>query len=233
MKKLIAILIFLTVCMHGCTILYANKKGQQELLILPTFSYFSDANQLSMGANIEEIWKDVVGYEGLYQISNLGRVKRIVSVRCRVERYLCLETDKDGYLICSLSKNSVLKKRKVHRLVAEHFIANPENKAQVNHKKGIKKDNRASELEWVTNTENMRHAVRLGLRNVDHLIAYHKGRTRSQHASAKVVKQYDLNGNFIKSYPCVLDAIDETGVSQISSCARGVQKTAGGYKWSY
>lgn len=112
-----------------------------------------------------EIWKSISGYEGLYEVSNLGDVRsldRIVQSRwgdCKIKgRILKPGTIKQGYLFVVLCKDSVMKSFRVSRLVALAHIPNPENKPEVNHKKGIKKDNRVSELEWSTPSENVIHA---------------------------------------------------------------------------
>jgi NUMOD4 motif/HNH endonuclease len=110
-----------------------------------------------------ELWKDVKGYEGLYQVSNQGRVKslRKMSGSCyRKERILKTQTrlTKDGYCRASLNRHGKARDVRVNRLVAEIFLPNPENKPTVNHKNGIKSDNRVENLEWETREENMQHA---------------------------------------------------------------------------
>lgn len=102
-----------------------------------------------------EIWKDIKGYEGDYQISNLGRVK---SLKYKKERILKYFFDKDGYKNLTLTKNGKAKKKKIHRLVAECFIKNPFNKPDVNHIDLDKSNNNVSNLEWVNKRENMKHA---------------------------------------------------------------------------
>lgn len=105
----------------------------------------------------KEVWKPIEGYEGLYEVSNMGRVK---SLKCGGVRILKPGFDNHGYLKVGLYKNGSNATKKIHRLVATHYIPNPSNLPQVNHKKGIKTDNRASELEWVTNRENTSHGKR-------------------------------------------------------------------------
>lgn len=104
-----------------------------------------------------EIWKDVVGYEKLYQVSNLGRVKN-ANDKILKGGYL-----NKRYLAVGLTKNGLLKTMTIHRLVAIAFIPNPENKLQVNHKDGVKKNNNANNLEWNTHSENTFHAYKNNL----------------------------------------------------------------------
>ena len=106
-----------------------------------------------------EIWKDVEGYESLYQISNFGRIRKFSK-----NRILILSVwDSDGYNSITLSKDNSPLSFLVHRLVAQAFIPNPENKPQVNHIDGNKKNNHVENLEWVTASENMQHAYDNGL----------------------------------------------------------------------
>lgn len=113
----------------------------------------------------EEIWKDISNYEGLYQISNLGRVKTLArKINCQgrihnlKEKILKDAPDSAGYRLVVLCKNGTKKTHRIHRLVAEAFISNPDNKKLVNHKNLIKHDNNLSNLEWNTYRENLIHS---------------------------------------------------------------------------
>lgn len=112
-----------------------------------------------------ETWKDIFGYEGLYQISNRGRLKSLVGGWRKSEKILKSCHNTDGYLIIGLYKDKKRKTKRVARLIAEAFISNPNNKPQINHKNGIKTDDRIDNLEWVTSSENHQHAFRVGIKS--------------------------------------------------------------------
>ena len=140
---------------------------------------------------MKEIWKDIYGYENKYQISNKGNVKSLClyvkTVKVNREKLLKFFLDIRGYQIVTLSKNSKLKHFRIHKLVAEAFINNINNKPYINHKDGIKTNNRIGNLEWVTQSENEKHAFRIGLKN-------HKG---EKHPSNKLTwKDVDLIRSF-------------------------------------
>ena len=146
-----------------------------------------------------------------------GRVKSFprAGTRTKEERILKPSISKKGYYKVILFKNNESKTFRVNRLVAEAFIPNPEGKEQVNHKRGIKSDNRASELEWNTCSENIQHAIKTGLR------------------PTKTVIQYNKEMVFIKEWSSIKDASKEINTTHITECCKGQRKTAGGYIWRY
>lgn len=144
-------------------------KKTAALLILTAFSYLYHAKSKDMVNIHEEIWKDVVGYEGTYQISNTGRLKSLTRAIPRQGRTFTKQgifykpcPDKDGYLNSQLSLNGSYKRLSIHRIVALAFLPNPENKPFINHINCIVSDNRVENLEWVTPKENTAHAIKLG-----------------------------------------------------------------------
>lgn len=138
-----------------------------------------------------EVWKSVVDYEGLYEISNYGRLVSYYKKNGRgvleSPRFLKGKIDKDGYLEYALSKNREMKHKRSHRLVAETFIPNPFNKPEVNHIDGIKLNNHVSNLEWVNASENGIHKYKNGLGE--------KARDIASITHGRACKLIDVNSN--------------------------------------
>ena len=178
--------------------------------------------------NISEVWKDIKGYEGLYQVSNLGRVKSLERIVIRKnglkqtirKRILKPQIDQGNYLRVGLNSNGKRKYFFVHRLVCEAFHENSENKPCVNHIDENKANNTASNLEWCTVKENCNH----GTRN-----------ERRAKAQSKPVGQYSFEGKLIKVWQSTNEVERLLGFehSAISAVARGERKTAYGYVWKY
>ena len=166
---------------------------------------------------IEE-FKEIIGYEGLYWISNLSNVKSKFK-----QLKLCI--NKDGYYVVNLCKENHTKTFNVHKLVALHFIDNPNNLPQVNHKDECKTNNCVTNLEWCTQQQNHDY----GTRNE------RTGRSQMNKQGSKALLQYDLQGNFIKEFPSVSEASRELGKSQanISRCANGFKNQAYGFIWKF
>ena len=134
---------------------------------------------------MKEIWKDIDGYEGFYQVSNYGRVRsfktRGISGKKKKTPAIKKDNpDKDGYPQFGLSHNGKYYSHKAHRLVAKAFIPNPENKSQVNHIDGDKTNNRSSNLEWATRSENMSHSYDNG---------FHVGQKGELRYNSKLTKE--------------------------------------------
>ena len=169
-----------------------------------------------------EIWKDIAGYEGLYQVSNLGRVR---SVKHGKIRLLKLGTDGHGYFQIKFSRGGKMKEFPVHRLVAEAFIPNPSNFPVVNHKDENPANNTVNNLEWCTVKYNTNYGSCQGRRSAKILNG----------PLAKAVLQYDKSGNLVSEWPSVLEVQRQTGFvqSSISRCCLGKHKSAYGYIWKY
>lgn len=139
----------------------------------------------------DELWKPVPGYEEYYEVSSLGRVKRIKGGSGTQVGKILKPWPLDGYLYLFLSINSKTKQIPIHRLVCSAFHENPENKSEVNHINGHRYDNRAENLEWVTHQENMQHAWKTGLQIMTEetkkkMSESHKGKIRSEETRKKL-----------------------------------------------
>lgn len=178
-----------------------------------------------------EVWKDIVGYEGLYQVSNLGRVKsceKMIShfrggLRKLKEKERKLVFDSDGYLVVDLYKNGKGKMNKVHRLVALAFIQNTENKKCVNHKNGIKSDNKVENLEWCTDSENQFHAFATGLKkpNINN--------------EKSVLMYSNDNGDFIMEFKSIAKASAYLNCKggDVTNVLKGRQKSVRNHTFQY
>lgn len=190
----------------------------------------------------QEIWKDIKGFEGLYQISNLGRAKsldRIILTKNNKKQFykgiiLKQTPDKKGYFRIKISKNNKIFTKQIHTLVAQAFIPNIKNKKEVNHKDLNKQNNCITNLEWVSRKENMQHAFQNGVLNnfYEKSKKYNKEKCQNKYG---YIYQYDKEMNYINKYPSAKVASEITGVyaRTILACINNEpnRKTAGGYIW--
>ena len=167
-----------------------------------------------------EEWRDVAGYEGLYQVSSEGRVKSLERKGRKSERILKPGVRSKGYLFVVLCAGGKSRMFSVHRLVCTAFHDNPENKLDVNHINENKTDNRIENLEWSTRKENLNH----GTRN-----------ERAAKTRSKPVAQYTLDGELVKIWPSTIEVQRKTGFGCGSICksAKGKYKQAYGFRWKY
>lgn len=179
-----------------------------------------------------ELWKDIKNYEGLYQVSNLGRVKSVkrdvVSKKGQImrieEKIKTLSNNGKGYLVATLYKNGKSDRLYVHRLVCDAFIPNVNNHPCVNHKDENRQNNNVENLEWCTYSyNNTYNDIRKRI-----LQTYNKNAKNK-----KKVFQFTLDGEFIKEYSGCRVAERTTGLKSIHHCLSGRYKQSGGYLWSY
>lgn len=178
---------------------------------------------------MNEIWKDIDGYEGLYQVSNLGRVKSLNYNHTRKEKILKfgkISKNRD-YLQVNLCKNGKVKRHLVHILVAQAFIPNPKNLPQVNHKDEDKTNNCVDNLEWISRKENCNYGTR-NLRISEKL---------TNGICSKKIYQYSLDGTFISEWPSAHEIERQTSFasSSIYKVCNGKHKhkSAYGFVWRY
>lgn len=168
----------------------------------------------------EEKWKNIVGYEGLYQISNLGNIKSLNYKNTDEEKILKTKKNRGGYLLVGLYKNGKQKYYTVHRLVAEAFIPNPNNLPQVNHKDEDKTNNRVENLEWCSPQYNINY----GNRN-----------EKMAKSRSIPILQFNLDGEFIKKWESGTQVQKDLGFdnSSITKCCKGKLKSIYGFIWRY
>jgi hypothetical protein len=192
-----------------------------------------------------EKWVPVKGYEGFYEVSSEGRIKSVPHrVKSRGGKYrvspgrvLKISLHRDGYIKAALCKRGIIKTFQVHRIVAEAFIANRSKAPQVNHKNGVKSDNRLENLEWCTRSENQQHAFRVLKRK--HSTPPH--RSGADHYLAKGIRQMGLDGKVIREWGSVCEAARGIGEAQhrIWRAANnlivvgGISNMAGGFLWEF
>ena len=164
-----------------------------------------------------EIWKDIEGYQGLYQISDKGRVKSLYFGK---ERILKPGNNGQGYLHVILCKNGKMKIYKVHRLVCQTFLPNPNNLPEINHKDEDKTNNKVDNLEWCSSKYN---------------INYGTHNQRSTEKRSKPVLQFTKDGIFVKEWKSTIDVQKNLGYAcgHISNCCNGKNKSAYGFIWKY
>ena len=165
----------------------------------------------------EEIWKDIAGYEGHYQVSDKGRIK---SVKFRKERILKPRRDTRGYLRVNLCKNGEIKQYMVHRLVAKVFISNLDNLPMINHKDENPSNNRVENLEWCSAKYNNNYGTHI---------------QRISEKLSKPVLQFTKSGEFVKKWKSATDVELNLGYSQsnISKCCLEKYNSANGFIWKY
>lgn len=160
-----------------------------------------------------EFWRDIKNYEGLYEVSDKGKIKSLKRGKEKILKTWKSGGDnkEDRYEEVALWKNSKREKHYVHRLVAQEFLSNPDNLPEINHKDENKRNNCVSNLEYCSRQYNM------------------------EYSKSKKVSQYDLNGKLIKTFKSVRQASRELGASPgyISKCCNGTAKTCGGFVWKY
>ena len=188
---------------------------------------------------IIEQWRDIRGYEGLYQVSNFGRVRTVEHIvpnrggfRTVSSKVKNATFTGQGYLSVALYKENKMQRLYVHRLVAEAFVPNPDNLPEIDHIDCVKTNNISSNLRWVDRSGNMQNPITKKLKSVN---TKARNWTYENHPNAKPILQLTLDGVFIKRWDCIKTAsetlsIEATGISQV---VHGKRKNAGGFSWKF
>lgn len=168
------------------------------------------------------MFKNVKGWEGLYTVNEKGVIKSTARNGNGFKEHIMTQsTDSYGYKVVKMRNKNKVCTLKVHRIVATAFLPNPDNKPQVNHKDGNKTNNNVTNLEWVTASENIKHAKILGLQ---------------QECPNRIkVCKVSLTGEYLATYKSLKEAGAMNNIcwTGISAVLRGKRKTAGGFKWVY
>lgn len=225
----------------GCNYL-RHKDGNKQNNCVENLEWINPADfaipETKINSLFNEIWKDIPGFEGCYQASNIGRVRSL-------DRYVDYDKfgkkqfakgqlikdqpDSKGYRRLVIQLNNKSRLYRIHRLVALAFIPNPQNLKEINHINGIKTDNRVENLEWCTRSHNNKHMYAIGLAKP---VKSWQGRTNTPDRSFPI-KQFDLSGNLIKEWPSAAEVRRQLGYNQtnIGYCVKGKYAQAYGFIW--
>lgn len=210
-----------------------TRKGFCRLIICPPFLFII----LIKGEGSMEEWKDIIGYEGLYQVSSHGNVRSFDRVMkgknntSRLRKGVVFSTKVSGnsYVCVSLTKNNKTSSHNVHKLVATHFIPNEDNLPEINHKDEIKYNNHVDNLEWCTRKYNANYGT-----SKERIVSHPNHKTMVKNKRKKI-RQYDFLGNFIKEWDSVSSAVKDSGcsVDYITDSLHGRYTGLGLYVWEY
>lgn len=177
-----------------------------------------------------DLWKDIPNFEGLYQANINGEIRSLYT-----NKILKPEKSKNGYMKVMLCKNKKRKLFSVHRLIIETFIGKVDD-MDVNHKDCNKQNNKLSNLEYCTRSDNIKHSfdnkLQIAKKGQEHPLYKKYGK---ENKTSRKVEQYDLNNNFIKLWDSIMDVERELGINNgnVSSCCNGKKMSAGGFKWKH